>query len=226
MPTPRSFLSSSVGSKILIAVTGLALVGFLVVHLAGNLLLLAGPEAFNEYSHALISNPLIYIAEAGLAAIFVLHVFKAVTNWAGNRSARPSKYAEKHWAHHTSRKSWASTTMIVTGVVTFVFVLLHLKTFKFGPWYETPTPEGPMRDLYRLTVEVFQSPVYVAFYVICMGLLAFHLQHGLSSALQSLGVNHPRYTRFILMAGTVLAIAIGAGFALIPVYVLVAGGRS
>jgi succinate dehydrogenase / fumarate reductase cytochrome b subunit len=215
-----------VGTKILIALTGLALFGFLVAHLAGNLLILAGPVAFNEYSHKLISNPLIYVAEAGLAAIFVLHVFKALTNWAGNRSARPVGYVEKDWAGHTSRKSWASTTMIVTGVVTFVFVILHLKTFKFGAWYEAASPHGPVRDLYRLTFEIFSNPVYVVFYVVCMGLIFMHLRHGIASAMQSLGVNHPRFDRLVMRAGLFLAVVIGGGFAIIPIYVFIVGGRS
>lgn len=225
MSTRVRFFSSSVGTKILIAVTGLGLFGFLVLHLAGNLLALIGPEAFNHYSHALISNPLIYVAEAGLAAVFGLHVFKAATNWFANREARPVGYQLKRWARHTSRKSVASTTMIVTGAVTFVFVVLHLWTFKFGPWY--PSAADPaVRDLYRLLMEVFQSPAYVLFYVICMVLILLHLQHGIASALQSLGVNHPRYNRAILTAGTLLAVVIGAGFAFIPIWAFIVGGRS
>lgn len=225
MSTRVRFFSSSVGTKILIAVTGLALFGFLIVHLIGNLLVFVGPESFNHYSHALISNPLIYVAEVGLALIFVLHVFKAVTNWATNRNARPQGYTLKKWVGHTSRKSIGSTTMIVTGLVTFVFVVLHLKTFKYGPYYEAVYDEGPVRDLYRLTIEVFQSPVYVVFYVLCMGLIFLHLRHGLASAAQSLGVNHPKYNRLLVVGGTIIAAIIGFGFAIIPILVFL-GGRS
>jgi succinate dehydrogenase / fumarate reductase cytochrome b subunit len=226
MFTRVSFFSSSVGTKILIALTGLALFLFLVGHLTGNLLLFVGPETFNGYSHALISNPLIYVVEAGLAAILLLHVFKAVTNWASNRGARPAAYVEKKWAGHTSRKSVGSSTMIYTGIVTFVFLVLHLRTFKFGPWYTTMGKEGEVRDLHRLTVEVFQNPVMVVFYVACMALVFLHLRHGLSSAFQSLGVNHPRYNRLVLTVGLTLATLIGAGFAMIPIIVFLAGGRS
>jgi succinate dehydrogenase / fumarate reductase cytochrome b subunit len=226
MSTRPGFFTSSVGTKILIALTGLALFGFLIVHLAGNLLILVGPAAFNEYSHKLLSNPLIYVAEAGLAAIFVLHVFKTLTNWAANRAARPRRYVRKEWAGHTSRKTWASTTMILSGTITFVFVLLHLKTFKFGPNYETVSPSGTVRDLYRLTFEVFSNPVSVVFYVLCMALIFMHLRHGIASAIQSLGINHPRFDRLIVRAGLVLAIAIAGGFAIIPVYVFLVGGRS
>jgi len=177
MSTRVSFFSSTVGTKVLIAITGLSLFLFLVGHLTGNLLLFAGPAAFNGYSHKLISNPLIYVVEAGLVAIFLLHVFKAVTNWARNRGARPAGYAEKKWAGHTSRKSVASATMIYTGVVTFAFVVFHLVTFKYGPWYTTMGKEGEVRDLHRLTVEVFQSPLMVGFYVACMILIFLHLRH-------------------------------------------------
>lgn len=226
MFTRLKFFSSSVGTKILIACTGLALFLFLVVHLIGNLLLFVGPDTFNGYSHKLISNPLIYVAEAGLVLLFVLHVFNTVTNWASNRSARPTGYVEKKNAGHTSRKTLASSWMIVTGVVTFVFLVLHLMTFKYGPWYEKNLDGVMVRDLYRLTVEVFRDPIYAWGYVVCMALLFLHLRHGLSSAMQTLGVNHPKYNRGILAAGTFIAIIIGAGFALVPIVVFLTGGRS
>jgi succinate dehydrogenase / fumarate reductase cytochrome b subunit len=222
MPSRVSFISSTVGTKVLIAITGLSMFLFLVGHLAGNLLLLVGPEAFNGYSHKLISNPFIYLVEAGLAAILVIHVFKAVLNWARNRSARPSAYEKKEWAGHTSRKTVASSTMIYTGVFIFVFLLLHLKTFKFGPWYETIQEGMVVRDLHRLTIEIFQSPAYVVFYVISMGLVFLHLRHGVSSAFQSLGANHPRYNRLILVGGLGVAVLLGLGFAFIPVWAFLA----
>jgi succinate dehydrogenase / fumarate reductase cytochrome b subunit len=226
MFTRLRFFSSSVGTKILIACTGLALFLFLVAHMIGNLLLFVGQETFNGYSHTLISNPLIYVAEAGLVILFVLHVFKAVTNWASNLSARPAGYVVKKNAGHTSRKNLSSTWMIVTGSVTFVFVVLHLMTFKYGPWYEVDHDGVVMRDLYKLTIEVFQDPIYAVGYVVCMGLLFMHLQHGLSSAMQTLGVNHPKYNRGILRAGVLFAIIIGTGFALVPIVVFLTGGRS
>ncbi|MCL4848426.1 MAG: succinate dehydrogenase cytochrome b subunit [Acidobacteria bacterium] len=219
----KSFLSSTVGTKVLIAVTGLGLFVFLILHLIGNTLFFVGPDTFNEYSHALISNPAIYVIEAGLLLVFVLHVFKAVTNWAANRRARPADYQLKKNAGHTSRKGLSSTTMIVSGIVTFVFVVLHLRTFKFGAWYETASG---VRDLHRLMVEVFSHPIYVVSYVVCMVLIGMHLRHGVASAFQSLGVSHPRYTPGIVRLGTALALLIGGGFAIIPVLVFLFGGRS
>ena len=162
----RRAFSSSVGTKLLIGLTGLALFAYLVLHLAGNALIFAGPEIFNEYSHTLISNPLIIPIEIGLLLIFLLHIYKTVTMWMNNSAARPVSYREKRYAGHTSRKSVASTTMIASGLVTLLFVLVHVKQFKYGAWYQTVSPD-PVRDLYRTEIEVFRQPVWVAFYVIC-----------------------------------------------------------
>ncbi|MPY89867.1 MAG: cytochrome B subunit [Luteitalea sp.] len=220
---PMKFLSSSVGTKVLIAVTGLAFFLFLILHLAGNLLIFVGPEAFNSYSHKLVSNPLLLVAEAGLAAIFLLHVVKAVVNFTANRHARPVGYAMKRWARHTSRKSLASTTMIVSGTIIFGFLILHLITFKFGTYYEDPTHH--YRDLHRLVLEKFSHPGLVGFYVLCMTIIGLHLRHGLASAFQSLGIEHPQYNRLIRLGGVVLALLIAAGFAAIPIWVYFVGTR-
>lgn len=210
--------SSSIGSKILIALTGLGLVVFLVGHLAGNLLFLAGPDAFNTYAHSLVSNPLVYVAEVGLLAVFFLHVAKTVASQLANRAARPERYAVRRWArtkNPASRKTLASSTMIVTGSITALFVVSHLATFKFGPVYESP---AGIRDLYRLQLEVFSSPLYVGFYLAAMGVIFFHLWHGVSSAAQSLGIDHPQWTPRIRIAGQVIALGIAAGFLILPIY--------
>jgi succinate dehydrogenase / fumarate reductase cytochrome b subunit len=221
--TPHKAFSSSIGSKFLIALTGLFLSLFLVSHLAGNLLFIAGPDQFNHYGHALISNPLILVAEFGLVAIFLLHIVKTVTMFAANRSARPDRYATSKWAkskNDRSRKSLSSTTMILTGTITLVFVVTHLFTFKYGPYYETA--EG-IRDLYRLQLAVFSNPGYVAFYLVAMAVIGFHLWHGISSAAQSLGLDSPQWTPRIVWTGRLLTAVITAGFALLPVYTFVVG---
>jgi succinate dehydrogenase / fumarate reductase, cytochrome b subunit len=217
MSSFRRVFSSSVGTKLLIGFTGLLLFAYLLLHLAGNLIVFAGQDTFNGYSHVLISNPLVVPVEIALLLVFVLHVYKTVAMWLGNQSARPVGYEKKAWAGHTSRKSVSSTTMIWTGLVTFFFVAVHLKQFKFGPWYEIGDP--PVRDLYRMEVEVFTSPLWVGFYVLCAVLVGFHLRHGISSAFQSLGADHPIYTTRLVLLGTILAVLIGAGFALIPIWV-------
>jgi succinate dehydrogenase / fumarate reductase cytochrome b subunit len=217
--------SSSIGSKFLIAFTGLSLLVFLVAHLAGNLLFIAGPAAFNEYSHKLVSNPLVYVAELGLLAVFVLHIIKTVGLVAGSYSARPQGYAKKKWARSKSdrsRKSVASSTMIVTGTILLLFVVTHLATFKFGTYYETP---GGIRDLYRLQLAVFSTPGYVVFYVVAMGVIVFHLWHGTSSAIQSFGFNSPTWTPRLQLMGRGVAVLLGLGFAVLPIYTFVMGMR-
>lgn len=218
MSTFRRVLSSSVGTKLLIGLTGLALFVYLILHLIGNALIFAGPDIFNEYSHALISNPLIIPIEIGLAAIFAIHIYKTVRMWFANHAARPERYVKKEMAGHTSRKSLASSTMIWSGLVTLLFVLIHVKQFKYGTWY-TVADQPEVRDLHRLESEVFQSPLWVAFYALCTVIVGLHLRHGISSAFQSLGLDHPLYTRRLTLWGVIGAIVIGGGLALIPVWV-------
>lgn len=215
--SPRRVFSSSVGTKLLIGATGLLLFLYLVLHLAGNLMVFGGQELFNHYSHALISNPLVVPVEIGLLLVFLIHIFKTVTMWTKNRAARPVGYEQKSWAGYTSRKSIGSTTMIWTGLATLAFVIVHVAQIKYGAWYQIGDP--PMRDLYRTEVEVFSSPVWVAVYVAAMVLIGFHLRHGIASAFQSLGASHPVYTKRLVVIGTIVAILMAVGFAVIPVWV-------
>jgi len=223
MPSRRSFLSSTVGSKLLVAVTGISLVGFLIGHLAGNLLVFLGPETFNAYSHKLVSNPLVYPAEAGLLLLFLLHAWKTIQLTLGSSKARPVAYAKKHRAGNTSRKSLASTTMIWSGLFLLVFVPIHIRTFKFGAYYDTH--EAGVRNLYQLVIEIFSKPGYVAFYVVGMTIIGFHLWHGVSSAFQTMGADTPRFTPVIRRIGWTLAVVIAVGFMAIPVWVFFVGGR-
>jgi succinate dehydrogenase / fumarate reductase cytochrome b subunit len=190
----------------------------MVLHLAGNALIFAGTDTFNAYSHTLISNPLILPIEIGLLAVFLLHVYKTITNYLSNTAARPIRYAKKKGANHTSRKSLASSTMIWSGLVLFVFIVIHVWQFKFGTWYETGG-EIPIRDLARTEFEVFSHPGWVLLYVVATVLVGLHLRHGISSAFQSVGVDHPVYTRRLTTWGIVLAVLIGGGLAIIPVWV-------
>jgi succinate dehydrogenase / fumarate reductase cytochrome b subunit len=218
MSTLGRVFSSSVGAKLLIGLTGLGLFAYMVLHVVGNVLIFAGPDIFNEYSHALISNPLLLPVEIGLLAVFLLHVYKAITNYLSNTAARPIRYARKKGADHTSRKSLASSTMIWSGLVLFVFIVIHVWQFKFGTWYETGG-EIPIRDLARTEFEVFSHPGWVVLYVVATVLVGLHLRHGISSAFQSIGVDHPVYTRRLTTWGIVLAVLIGGGLAIIPVWV-------
>jgi succinate dehydrogenase / fumarate reductase cytochrome b subunit len=214
----RRYFSSSVGTKLLIGVTGLLLFAYLVLHLAGNLLIFAGPGIFNEYSHQLISNPLILPIELGLLGVFVVHIYKALRMVFANQAARPVPYQKKARAGHTSRKSFSSSTMIASGSILLLFVLIHVKQFKFGAYYQT-AGEMPIRDLYRTEVEVFRHPWWVVFYVICTIVVGLHLRHGISSGVQSMGFDHPLYTRRLTAWGIVLAVIIGGGLGFIPIWV-------
>ncbi|HVC20789.1 MAG TPA: succinate dehydrogenase cytochrome b subunit [Vicinamibacterales bacterium] len=222
-PRPKVF-TSSIGTKVLISLTGLCLILFLILHLAGNLLIFLGPATFNGYSHKLVSNPLLGPLEILLLAVFLLHLYKAIRMWLANRGARPVPYARKTWAGHTSRKSLSSSTMILSGAVILLFVVLHLRMFKYGPEYSVPGTN--IRDLYTLEMQIFSNPLTVGFYVLCMLLIGSHLWHGSSSAFQSLGVDQPRYARYIRSAGRAFALIIAAGFIVIPIWVYLVGGRS
>ena len=214
----RRAFSSTVGTKLLIGLTGLLLFAYLITHLAGNAIIFFGQDAFNEYAHTLISNPLIVPIEIGLLLIFLLHIYKTLRNWFANQSARPVGYAKKEMAGHTSRKSVASSTMIASGLITMLFVLVHVKQFKYGTFYLV---EGldEVRDLYRTEIEVFSNPFWVAFYVICTLIVGLHLRHGIASGFQSLGLDHARYTRRLVLWGIVGAVIIAGGLATIPVWV-------
>jgi len=214
----RRVFTSSVGTKLLIGLTGLALFVYLVLHLVGNALVFLGQDTFNEYSHTLTSNPLIVPIEIGLLLIFLLHVYKAITMWLANQKARPAGYQRKRPAGHTSRKSVSSSTMILTGSIVLLFILVHVKQFKYGAYYASAANPA-VRDLYRTEVDVFHQPLWVAFYVICTALVALHLRHGISSGFQSIGFDHPIYTRRLVTWGIVGAIVVGGGLAVIPLLV-------
>ncbi len=230
MSIRRCSILSTVGRKFLLAVTGLCLVGFVIVHLMGNLLLLVGPEAFNAYAHRLMSlGPLLYVAEGLLLAVFLIHIVTAITVTWGNWKARPSGYQTARDQGGPSRMTLSSKTMIWTGLVLLVFLIVHLITFKYGPGieegYATSLDGEPVRDLYRLVAEWFGNGIYVAYYVISMGLLGFHLRHGFWSAFQSLGGFHPRLTPLAYSLGIVAGVILAGGFLGLPVWFFLVGGR-
>ena len=208
--------SSSVGTKIIIGLTGLALFLYLITHIAGNLLVFLGPTIFNQYSHTLLSNPLIPVIEIGLVLIFIIHIFKTVRMFLSNQQARPVRYVRKKYAGRPSRKSLASSTMIVSGLWLLVFVVIHVRQFKYGTEYVTR--ETGIRDLYRLEMENFASPLLVTFYVLSMLIVGSHLWHGISSAFQSLGADNPKWTPRLLAAGKAIAVLLAGGFILIALW--------
>jgi succinate dehydrogenase / fumarate reductase cytochrome b subunit len=221
MPSRSRVFDTSVGTKILIGVTGFLLFLYLILHIGGNLMVFLGPDTFNDYSHVLLSNPLIVPIEIGLLLVFLLHIYKTVRMVLANRLARPVAYRQKKYAGAPSRKSLASSTMILSGLWLLVFVVLHVRAFKFGTEHETA---AGVRDLYRLEMENFRNPLTVAFYVLSMIIVGSHLWHGASSAFQSLGADHPKWTPRVLLVGKVSAIAIAGGFVVIALWAYFTGG--
>jgi succinate dehydrogenase / fumarate reductase cytochrome b subunit len=223
---------SSVGKKVINAIAGLALCAFITVHLLGNLALLTGKaEAFNKYAHFLLSTGVaLYFAEAGIVIFLLGHMITGTAVWWNKQTARPEAYRKSGGAGNPSRMTLSSRTMIYTGAVLLIFTVLHLITFKYGPGvaqgYAVTIDGVVMRDLFRLTVEVFSQPLYVIWYVFAMAFMGFHLRHGFWSAFQSLGANHPRYMPVIEGFGFLFAVVMALGFLIIPIVIYLKGGAA
>ncbi len=210
------FLESSIGKKIMVATAGLLLIGFLVTHLAGNLLLFVGGDAFNKYAEAIEHNPLLPLAEGGLVFLFLVHILLSARATFANRAARPVAYESYKGK---GARTAGSSTMAITGTLLLIFIIAHVATFKF----KAGGAKGA--DLYTHVLAWFANPWYSGFYLLALGGLCLHLSHGIQSAFQTFGVNHPRYTPLIKKAGLALAGLLFLGFASMPVYFgFVAGG--
>lgn len=203
------FLESSIGKKIMVAAAGILLCGFLITHLAGNLLMFVGGEAFNRYAEALEHNPLLPIAEIGLLALFLAHIVLSIRATLANRAARPEGYQVYKGK---GARTPGSRSMAVTGLLILAFVIVHVATFK----YNVGGTKGP--DLFNHVLGWFANPYYAIFYVLAVGGVALHLSHGVQSALQTFGVSHPRYTPVLRKAGLAFAVLMFIGFASLPVY--------
>ncbi|MFT6630990.1 MAG: succinate dehydrogenase / fumarate reductase cytochrome b subunit [Bacteriovoracaceae bacterium] len=212
----HNYFTSSVGKKQIMALTGFGLVGFTAAHLLGNLLILVGPDAFNMYAYKLTSNPLIYVAEAGLVGMFMLHLFLAVILKLQNMAARPQGYFVKT---KTGRgETFASSTMPYTGMIILVFVVIHLLNFKYGSNYPTTVDGTQMRDVYRTVIEYFADPLYVVWYVFAMLTLGLHTSHGVQSMFQSWGFNHSKYTPIIQTGALAYGLFVGVGFSILAIF--------
>jgi len=215
-------LSSSVVKKQVMGITGLMLCGFLVSHLITNSLMYVSGELFNTAAHALITNPLIIPAEIILGLVFLSHIGLAIKLTLENRSARPEAYYMKR--KPTGRgATFASSTMIYTGLIVLVFLILHILEVKFGPEYLVTYNGVEMRDLYKLLIEIYSNPIVVIWYVFAVCALGIHVSHGLWSAFQSIGFNHPRYTPLLQKIAKVYAVVIAVGFSALPIYCYLQG---
>jgi succinate dehydrogenase / fumarate reductase cytochrome b subunit len=226
----RGFLRSSIFRKQVIAVTGIAMVGFLVAHLSGNLLIYAGPEAFNKYSEKVASfGPLLWVMRVGLIACVLLHVVLTLKLVQENRAARPQSYAV---AEPKGQRSLGALIMQYTGIFILIFLCLHLYDFTFsnkhGPHSVVPgLSNGESLGLFGVVWNSFKFTdplgwIRIPVYLIAVTGVGLHLSHAIQSVVQTLGFNHPKYTPIIRKVSIVFGAVIGLGFGMIPVYVMLA----
>ncbi|PHN05355.1 succinate dehydrogenase cytochrome b subunit [Flavilitoribacter nigricans] len=223
-----TFLTSSVGRKLVMSLTGLFLIIFLVVHLIGNLQLLFddGGEKFNLYAKFMTTNPVIKLTSYLLYAGILLHAIQGWLLWRSNANARETKYAVKV-TRTVNTNSFASRNMGWLGTIIFIFILIHLYQFwlqmKMGVLEMVTYEDVEVDNLYYVVAQAFQNPLYVVFYVICMVVIAYHLLHGFQSAFQTLGLNHSKYSPLIRTVGRIYAVVVPLAFAFIPVYMYLQG---
>lgn len=217
------FLTSSLGQKYIMSLTGLFLISFLIVHLSGNLQLLAhdGGESFNIYAEFMSHNAIIRIISIGLYTFIMLHAIQGIILAIRNRQAKGSHYKKGRPAG----TNWAARNMALLGILIFAFLCFHMGDFWWKmrftdelPMVNYPGRIDPVQDIYTRVHIAFQQPIVVVFYVIGVIALAFHLIHGFQSAFQSLGLNHKKYFPLINIVGWIFSIVVCAGFALIPIY--------
>lgn len=209
-------LRSSLGKKIIMALTGLLLIGFVVTHLAGNLLIYLGADYYDNYAHALHASPLLPLAELGLLLLFLAHIGIAVVTVRDNRRARPQAYAVKR--SKQGQSTWtASAIMAVSGAIILAFILLHLADFRFNLRLPGPSDELPSVRAIR----ILHDPITELVYFVGSLFLGYHLWHGFQSLFQSLGLRHPKYTPLIEKLGGILALLLGLGFASFPAWIFI-----
>jgi succinate dehydrogenase / fumarate reductase cytochrome b subunit len=210
---------SSIGNKVLMGLTGLGLIGFLVAHMAGNLLALAGkPEPINAYGAKLYSlGPVLWGMRLGLLGLFLLHLHLAAKTYLGNKAARPTGY----FCNTSTEATWAAKNMIVTGAVILLFVVVHIAHFTVGV---VRTGEGfgaayQSHDVYGMLIRAFSNPLVAACYLAAVAAVCLHVSHGFASVFKSLGASHPRLVDLACKASYGLAGLLCLGFASIPVAV-------
>lgn len=214
-------LASSVGRKFVMGVTGLLLCGFLVGHLAGNLLLFAGQEPFDKYAAWIHNQELLPLIEVGLLLLFLAHVYLAVVTTLENRAARSKRYAVKHSKQAGVPPMPPHNWMFVSGSIVLGFVLLHLIDLRIGvrPDVVYPTWDEHHPQMYAMTIAILSNPISRVVYILGTIFLGLHLSHGFASAFQSLGLAHPKYTPSIRLLGWLFAIVVGVGFCSLPILV-------
>jgi succinate dehydrogenase / fumarate reductase cytochrome b subunit len=211
----QSFLASTIGQKVVMALTGAILFGFVLAHLAGNLLLYQGPEAINAYAvelRTLLHGAALWIARGTLLLAVVLHIWAAWALTVRNAKARPQGY--RTLAH--SKSTYASRTMRWSGVIIVAFVIYHLMHFTLGNVH----PSFIEGDVYHNVVTGFRVWPVSLFYIVAMVLLGFHLNHGVWSMFHTLGVSHPGRRKAIRFMAAALSVLVVLGNISFPLAVL------
>jgi len=215
-----SLYRTSVGKKFYMAVSGAILIGFLIAHMVGNLKMYMGPEAFNHYAEFLrvVGEPVLprmvglWIFRVVLLGCVLLHMLSAWQVYIQSRNARGSKYTKEE----SLSFAYASRTMRWGGVIIGVFVVYHILHFTTG----TAHPDFVHGEAYQNVVIGFQNPLVAGFYLVAMVMVTFHIYHGLWSAFQTVGANHPKYNPIRRPLALVLALVLLAGFLSVPVGVM------
>ncbi len=209
----KQTLWSSIGKKLMMAITGLSFCAFLAGHLAGNLTIYAGQDAFNSYAEHLHSlGPLITLAEIGLLVFAVVHIATGLTLFYENFKARGGRYEVNKKG---GGRTIGSATMPYTGIFLAVFVVFHLLNFHFVDKSDT--------TIAQIVSQTFQSPFWVVIYILAMIVAALHVSHGFWSAFQTLGANHPKYMPLITSCSIIFSLVVGVGFGLLPIFVAISG---
>lgn len=208
-----SILWSSIGKKLLMALTGLCFCVFLITHLFGNLMIYSGKESFNAYSERLQSlGPIIRFVEFGLLFFAVIHVVTGAVLFLKNLKTRPVRYVVNKRA---GGRTIGSATMPYTGFLLLIFVIFHLLNFHFADKTQT--------TIYQIVSITFTTPEYIAIYIAAMIVTAIHISHGFWSAFQTIGANHPTYMPAIRLISILFSIFLGIGFGSIPIYMSLTG---
>lgn len=214
------WLFTSIGKKAVVAVTGIALIAFVIGHLLGNFTVFLGPDVLNAYGAKLQSlGPILWIIRAGLLAILVAHIYFTMLLWKENHAARPQKYI----ASNPIGTTVFARTMRLSGIIVLAFIVFHLAHFTVrivDPSYSkmyTLLDGQPVHDVYKMVVAGFSSGPIVLIYVVGLFLLTFHLSHGIGSLFQTLGITNRRIRHTYELAGRTLAWALYIGYISIPI---------
>lgn len=217
-------LGTSVAKKQVVAVSGLLLIGFILAHLSGNLTIFLGPDWLNGYAkHLEELGPLLWLMRSGLIVVAIVHITFTVLLTLGNRRARGTAYAV---AGAKGGSNFAKRTMILSGLLLFSFLFLHLSDFTFSDKHGPASivagaNAGESLGLYGIVWNAFLNPLRVAVYIIAMGCLGLHLSHGIQSFMQTLGLSDEAVIGRVTLAARTLAVIIAVSYGSIPVYVVV-----